>query len=53
MSGENGTNPGSAFVVDASIAVKWFLKDEEFADEALAVLAEHVADHVVRPHEAP
>lgn len=38
MSDENGTKPGSAFVVDASVAVKWFLQDEEYSDEALAVL---------------
>jgi predicted nucleic acid-binding protein len=38
VSDENGTSLGSAFVVDASVAVKWFLQDEEYSDDALLVL---------------
>lgn len=34
-------NDRPRFVVDASVAVKWHLDDEEFADQALALLVEY------------
>ncbi len=33
-------------VVDASIAIKWYLDDEEHVDEARAVLAAYVANEI-------
>ncbi len=36
----------SRVVVDASIAIKWYLDDEEHVDEARAVLAAYVANEI-------
>ncbi|MBI4507702.1 MAG: type II toxin-antitoxin system VapC family toxin, partial [Chloroflexi bacterium] len=34
------------FVVDASVATKWYLNDEEFADEALKVLLDFQEERI-------
>ncbi len=41
-----GSKPGDSYVVDASVAARWFIKGEEWEDKALKLLEEYKSGRV-------